>query len=279
MQPTVLLRWFSVLLRDPKEALDRVSIRRRASRTPTLDRTAPSFDGRGCEWSEELHSLLGTSWPCTCGDQFSTAWDSLGPTPATQTATATDHDADIVLAQALHVICSHRPPRTAVETGVGRGVTSRIILEAMSDARDGQLWSVDLPPLADPWFSASRSMVPPTLHQQWTYVRGSSRRVLAPTLVESGPLDLFLHDSLHTAEHVTFELETVRDWIRPGGFIVADDIEGHRALEDVLQGWDFMTISHARKGGVIGIARRPIIAGGESARRLDDGEGDSAGDY
>ena len=68
---------------------------------------------------------------------------------------------------------------------------------------------------------------------RWQLVRGSSRRELPRLLDALGIVDLFVHDSLHTTGHVTFEGERVRPRLKPGGFIVIDDIASNRAFRDL----------------------------------------------
>jgi hypothetical protein len=67
------------------------------------------------------------------------------------------YDADPVMARSLWCAVCHLQPRSMVEAGVARGVTSWIILEAVAGNGAGRLWSIDLPPLNEPWFSQSRS--------------------------------------------------------------------------------------------------------------------------
>jgi hypothetical protein len=48
-----------------------------------------------------------------------------------------------------------------------------------------------------------------------------------------GPIDLFVHDSLHTPDNLRFELATVWPHLRPGAAVVIDDAEECAAM-DVL---------------------------------------------
>lgn len=52
----------------------------------------------------------------------------------------------------------------------------------------------------------------------------------SPLLQHLGQIDLFLHDSLHTQEHMRFEFEEAWAALRPGGLLIADDIQGNRAF-------------------------------------------------
>ncbi len=65
---------------------------------------------------------------------------------------------------------------------------------------------------------------------RWTFIRGSSRR-LPPLLRGFGPLDLFIHDSLHTEYNMLFELRAIWPLLRSGGGIVVDDIDNNWAFD------------------------------------------------
>jgi hypothetical protein len=60
---------------------------------------------------------------------------------------------------------------------------------------------------------------------RWSYIKGSSRRRLPPLLSRLGNIDLFIHDSMHTEHNVRFELERAWAYLRPGGFILVDDVD------------------------------------------------------
>jgi hypothetical protein len=118
-----------------------------------------------------------------------------------------------------------------VETGVARGVTSRVILEALARNGKGRLSSIDLPALDTAVHAEIGAAVPDGLRSCWTYVSGTSRRRLPPLLAELGGIDLFVHDSSHTTRNLRFELE--RAWRAIGrGAVIADDIERNRAFGD-----------------------------------------------
>src|ERR1035441_6657985 len=54
-------------------------------------------------------------------------------------------DGDSSLSRAAWCTVLHTRPEIVIETGVARGVTSRIVLEALSANDRGHLWSIDLP--------------------------------------------------------------------------------------------------------------------------------------
>jgi predicted O-methyltransferase YrrM len=146
------------------------------------------------------------------------------------------NDGDPALLNAVWCLTRHLRPTTVVETGVARGLTSRIVLEAMQRNGLGHLWSVDLPPVLDRHqVNEIGIAVPQRLRKRWTYIEGSSRRRLPKLLSQLSEIDLFIHDSMHTDDNVRFEMDLAWKALRPGGAIVVDDIDLHRAFHTFTQ--------------------------------------------
>jgi hypothetical protein len=184
-------------------------------------------------WEERLHQIIGVPWPCGAHDDFWRLWPRLvRELEATEGvklgrgAFAGWGDGEPGLVRAVWCLTCHLRPQKIVETGVARGVTTRFLLEALERNGAGHLWSIDLPPPLDRSLHAQIGIaVPRSLHHRWTYVRGSSRRRL-PTLLERiRPIDLFVHDSAHTARNLLFELEHAWPALSLNGFVVADDVD------------------------------------------------------
>ena len=72
--------------------------------------------------------------------------------------------------------------------------------------------------------------MPGDLRSRWTLHLGSSKDLLPSVLEESGDLDLFYHDSLHTFEHILWECRTAGRFLRDGGILLSDDIFWNRAF-------------------------------------------------
>jgi hypothetical protein len=135
----------------------------------------------------------------------------------------------------LYALVRLLQPKHVVETGVSSGVSSAHFLLALDRNRSGTLHSIDLPthqkgPILQP--DESPVSLPPGLSSGWSIPFRSSRwdlrigdsRTLLPRLVDELPsVDLFLHDDLHTPEHLTFELETLRPKLSPGAPVLADN--------------------------------------------------------
>ncbi len=140
------------------------------------------------------------------------------------------HNGDARLAHACYAIARGLRPMRVVETGVCYGVTSAFLLQALRQNSPGHLHSIDLPPLARQADEYVGCLIPAALRSRWTLHRGNAQRLLPPLLAQLGPIDLFLHDSLHTYEHMRFEFAAAWAALRSGGLLVADDIEGNTAF-------------------------------------------------
>jgi hypothetical protein len=134
----------------------------------------------------------------------------------------------------------HQRPSVVVETGVARGVTSRIVLEAFKRNDQGHLWSIDLPHLFDKNLHAQTgAAVPDSLRARWSYIEGSSRRRL-PSLLR--------------------EMEQTLSALIPGGIMIIDDISTHQGFANFAQ--DFASLEtivcpHSdRAGSFFGLVRK-----------------------
>jgi predicted O-methyltransferase YrrM len=222
-----------ILVRDPAEGYDRLrskidrsADRRRRPLKPSYE-AAPDSEHR-------LHMHFGLPYPCEAAREFEPRWEAVGEALAASSSFvgAWVHDADENLARVLWCLVRHLRPERTVETGVARGITTRILLEGLERNGDGRLWSIDLPLLRTGWQDQTAVAVRPALLSRWTYVRGSSRRRLPKLLASLGTIDLFLHDSAHTEANMRFEFETAWRALRYGGVLVSHDVRKNRAFAD-----------------------------------------------
>ncbi|MCA9394504.1 MAG: class I SAM-dependent methyltransferase [Candidatus Omnitrophica bacterium] len=140
-------------------------------------------------------------------------------------------------------------PRLLVETGVCNGFSTTIILQAIRENGVGFLYSIDLPEVmgkeykpgafwegkggaAIPPQKDSGWVVPKCLRASWRLILGKSQEKLSDVLNEIGLIDFFFHDSEHSYECLTFELNSADDHMNAGGLIVADDIHCNNAFQD-----------------------------------------------
>jgi predicted O-methyltransferase YrrM len=221
---------------QPYEGLERAieRVAQRAERVRGPWRYVPQGDAEA-----RLHVSLGEPWPCPAQHEFEEVWSRC---VARLRAEGTEigrgayngwDDADAGLARVAWCLVRHLRPAVVLETGVARGLTTSIVLEGLEANGDGRLWSVDVPPLLRSELADETGSAVDAQHRRrWTLLRGSSRRML-PGLVAGlapAPVDLFLHDSMHTTRNVGFELAQVWPALAPGGVVLADDIESNRAF-------------------------------------------------
>jgi methyltransferase family protein len=251
---------------DPREAFER-----------TLDQLADRREQRGeaphyaadAHWDDTLREVVG---PAQGGvtDEFDEVWHGV------ETAFAELHlpfgrgsfggwdDGDPALARAVWHVVRQLRPTVVIETGVGRGVVTRVILDALERNSEGHLWSIDVPPLLEPELAdETGAVVPPSKAPRWTFVRGSSRRRLRGLLSEVGSVDVFVHDSFHSARNLLFEWETAFGCLRRPGALLADDVHRNAALDVFTHAHpalDAIVCRHSDGAGLFAV----LIAGKEA---------------
>ena len=144
------------------------------------------------------------------------------------------HNADLSLAKTCYFVCKILKPMIVVETGVGHGVTSAFILQALNENGKGTLHSIDLPPLGKGSDSYVGCLIPEELKTNWYLHRGTAKQVLPKILHELGYLDIFVHDSLHTYKNMTFEFTIASRYLSKPGFIISDDMEANLAFAELI---------------------------------------------
>ncbi len=185
-------------------------------------------------WDEHLHYLLGAPWPCPEAGQLDPIMADIGARLAARglgsgrSTYGWYSDADSLLCHAVWCVVLHSRPDVVIETGVAHGVTSRIVLEALNRNGSGHLWSIDLPfPFDHQLRGQTGAAVPDTCRARWSYLEGTSHQQLPPLAAEVGHVEMFIHDSLHTAKNAAFEMEQAASIMSPGGVMLVDDIGSH----------------------------------------------------
>jgi predicted O-methyltransferase YrrM len=145
-------------------------------------------------------------------------------------------------------------PDTVVETGIANGVSSCYLLLALHKNNKGQLHSVGL---SDPQYLPEGRqagwLVPDWLGGRWNIYRGDSREILPRLLPQVRPLDIFIHDSLHSYEHMYWEFKTAYPHLRPGKLLLADDAVWNQAFTDFSRS---IGAQHARILRAVGVLRK-----------------------
>lgn len=152
----------------------------------------------------------------------------------------------------LYLLVRALAPDLVVETGVDQGVSSCFILEALRQNGRGRLCSVDVGGVTKSGNPVGW-LVPDELRALWTLTLQPAE--VALPRIESVP-DMFLHDSLHTFDHMMLEFEWAARRLRPGGILASDDIGMNEAFQHFLAGHraDFVPISNR----VVGLARKAL---------------------
>lgn len=147
----------------------------------------------------------------------------------------------------LYEIVRRLRPRLIFETGVAQGISTSFLLAALDANGQGRLVSVDRPN-RDPagWVDPhtgvrdrsyvprdqeSGWLVPGSLRGRWEFHEGRAEEWL-PT--RGDRVDLFFHDSRHTAEHMRFEFVWALGHLAPGGVLVSDDIHWNQAFHEFV---------------------------------------------
>jgi Methyltransferase domain len=220
------------------------------------------------DWDARLHRWLGAAWPCPERGVVDTLLNDIASELQTQglrmgrNTYGEYSDAEASMARCAWCTVLHQRPSVVVETGVARGVTSRIVLEALNRNERGHLWSIDLPhPLDTDLHAQIGAAVPSSRRTRWSYVEGSSRRRLPSLLRSLAQVDLFIHDSLHTARNTRFEMEQTLPFLASGGIMIVDDISPHQAFANFSL--DFprlgtLVCPHSdRDGSFFGLVHKP----------------------
>ena len=229
---------FASIASDPMEAWvrfrEQVAAHREGYPTPDLYKADD-------DWEQHLHKLLDLASPPSLTAEFWDLWskviselDAKG-IKAGPSSFKGWNDGDAAFVRAIWCLTRQRQPQKVVETGVAHGVTSRFILEALEKNGSGHLWSIDRPPVEPEWQEQIGIAVDDRLKHRWSYILGSSRRRLPNLMAQLGEIDLFVHDSLHSARNVRFEMDQAWAGLRPGGAIVVDDIDVNRGFLNFTQ--------------------------------------------
>lgn len=143
----------------------------------------------------------------------------------------------------LYILCRIFKPKTIVETGVGPGGSSAFILNALEKNNSGHLYSIDLPEHDSVYYPSIGKkynvhiseefstgwLVHPRLRKNWTIILGDAKSEL-PKLLKNRAIGMFIHDSLHTYEHMMFEYEMAWKSLTKGGLLLSDDVNEYWSL-------------------------------------------------
>lgn len=136
------------------------------------------------------------------------------------------YNADRTLALLSYALVRYLRPNLVVESGVGYGFCSALVLLALDLNRAGKLASIDLPSLGDPTGSHIGRIIPDHLKERWSLLYGSSRNRLPSVLSQQGKAGLFISDSANVYTLQRYEFETVYPSLDIRGAALFNNIGG-----------------------------------------------------
>ena len=125
----------------------------------------------------------------------------------------------------LYLICRKLRPRRTVETGVEKGGTSHMILQALDRNGSGRLWSIDIGSTfmyGGHIVSNIGPLVEERTKSRWNLIKGDAQKVLGDVLAETGEVDVFCAGQGHTYEVQKHEGGHAWPCLRSGGVFVLD---------------------------------------------------------
>jgi hypothetical protein len=156
-----------------------------------------------------------------------------------------------------YAVARLRKPKLIVETGIDEGIGSAILLLALernaAEGADGRLLAFDIRDDVG-W------LVPARLRTRYD-IRIGDTNVVLPAAIKGETVDMFIHDSMHTYEHETFELNAVFPHTSAAAALISDNAHGSSAFTDFcarhnLQPWIFHEQPHRHMypGAALGLA-------------------------
>ncbi len=144
----------------------------------------------------------------------------------------------------LYILVRMLKPKIIVETGVGPGGSTSFLLNALEKNGQGILYSLDLPGYDAIFYPkigkhydvhvpnglTTGWLVPQRLLKRWTLILGDTKTELPKLLANLPVIDVFIHDSLHTYEHMMFEYSTAWPHLAIGGLLLSDDVDKYWSL-------------------------------------------------
>ena len=136
----------------------------------------------------------------------------------------------------LYVLVRHFRPTIVVETGVQNGCSTEMILWAIHRNQAGRLYSIDSGGTSSDGshktsWNETRDGIPGKdihdgLKRNWDLTIGLSSSCLNDLCQRLERVDLFWHDSDHSAENVQFEFLTIKPYVSCGGILCLHDFNG-----------------------------------------------------
>jgi Methyltransferase domain len=185
----------------------------------------------------------------------------------------------------LYALVRTLRPRVCVETGVCNGFSTAFLLLALARNGAGELHSIDLPEVVgadyEPgafWAGKRGAAIPPGkepgwmipahLRGSWNLTIGRSQDQLPLLLDRLGPLDLFVHDSEHSYECMSFEFRAAWPVLAEGGALVADDWNWNEAFTEFARDAERTPITLGKK---LALLLKPLACQARGPESLSEG--------
>jgi predicted O-methyltransferase YrrM len=232
MKAGLSLRRAGRALQHPVEALRYLAVQWRKRRDPKRERTR-LFEFLNAHYGVEAEQLFIAYTESPFRSWYRQQLHLLAQEPGVKRGTSSTFDCEV-----LYLLVRALKPRVVVETGVLHGGSSAHLLHAVAENGFGEVYSIDF--AAAPGEPPRDYLIPPRLRTAWRFVEGDSTRVLPDLLHRASGCDLFHHDSLHSYEHMMWEYQVARRWLRPHGVISSHDVlsgpGGKNAFADFCAG-------------------------------------------
>lgn len=186
-------------------------------------------------------------------EQGRTVFESIPDLAVEGSAYRKDWRMELEHASLLYGMVRLARPRTAFETGIADGFSSRVILTALTANQVGRLVSVDVR-------TGTGGLVPDELRSAWRPVivnPAQSLREIDQLLESERPIDLFLHDSRHTYDHMLGEYRAAWPRLSPGGWLLSDDADSTFAFLDFAKQTRAPVYAHVGGRKVLGLIHKP----------------------
>ena len=146
----------------------------------------------------------------------------------------------------LYLFVRATKPTIMVETGVQNGFSSSFLLQGLAHNGTGRLVSIDMPPVEQRIIEQGTRPLPETKTPGWAIssdlrgrhqlLLGSAEELLPQVFLDHQQVDAFLHDSDHCYSHMMFEMGLAWRFLRPGGWLLVDNIEQNLSFEHFTAG-------------------------------------------
>jgi predicted O-methyltransferase YrrM len=173
------------------------------------------------------------------------------------TGISVQNDASRELQLLVFLLTSFLQPEAVVEVGVGRGATTRSILQALKENGKGHLYSIEFPALRPHYTKDVGGLVPVELRDRWTLILGPSQHHLPLLLQKLERVSLFVHDGAHSYHIQRQDYLCAIHHLALGGVLVSDDINNDSFLQVTEENKMIPFLVKQTKGDPIGVSVKP----------------------